>query len=163
MQWSARLIVCFFHQTLPKNIWKVRENNKMWGRDLLFFLDLPMRGCLIVPVFSTVFLILFFNKNLRRSFLPRIRIRHSLTVEQMRKVEEDIARRRQILRTNCRKLRGHLPREKKHLGHLRYFYQQKGYFYEQRGFIIRRKGSFNSIKEFLSAKKGIFISKKEFL
>jgi len=79
-----------------------------------------MRSSLIVLVLALIpfFLLLFFSKKLKTNLLPAGRIHH-LTEGQMRKVEQDIAHRRQILQTNCHKLRTHLPKEKKHLGHLR--------------------------------------------
>jgi len=70
---------------------------------------------LTLAIFISILLLIFFMEN---NMLPRSRINH-LSQEQMREVEQEIGLRRRILETNCRKLRSHLPREKKHLGHLR--------------------------------------------
>ena len=105
--------VCLKTQERVRPIWWV------------YFTDLPMRISLIVLVLAVIpflLLLFFLSKKLQSNLLPAGRINH-LTEGQMRKVEQDIGHRRQILQTNCHKLRTHLPKEKKQLGHLRYFYK----------------------------------------
>ena len=120
--------ICPFHALTSQMLACLK---KMWGNVVLsellvILLELPMRSSVkIVLVFATTLLILlFFANNLQTDLLPATgRIGHILREEEMRKVEEDFAHRRQNLQTSCRRWRRHLPREKKHLGHLRYSHQ----------------------------------------